>query len=94
MTEPTIDLNLEHPGLATAVDWQEARTWWVFGLFAMGLGAYWRTGSVAQHTVVKSGFGAGEEDEIVGFIYLGQPKTRLRSVPNVDVGEYLEWIEE
>lgn len=41
--------------------------------FAQGIGAFWRTGAMAYHPVVKEGLGVGQLEEIVGFLYLGTP---------------------
>ncbi len=41
--------------------------------FALGVGAFWRTGAMTYHPVVKEGLGVGELEEIVGFLYLGTP---------------------
>ena len=41
--------------------------------FAQGVGAFWRTGTMAYHPVVTEGLGVGELEQIVGFLYLGTP---------------------
>ncbi len=41
--------------------------------FALGLGAIWRTGSVAFDPKVHQNLGLGEKDQIVGFLYIGTP---------------------
>jgi len=41
--------------------------------FASGLGAIWRTGSVAFDPKVNEGLGLMENDQIVGFLYIGTP---------------------
>jgi nitroreductase len=38
---------------------------------AMGYGCLWRTGAVAYDRVVKAGLGVPDEDEIIGFMYVG-----------------------
>ncbi|MFT4994684.1 MAG: nitroreductase [Paraglaciecola sp.] len=45
---------------------------------AQGYAGVWRTGSYAQSEVVKHAFELGEQDEIVGFLYLGS--TVLKTV--------------
>lgn len=40
---------------------------------AKGLGAIWRTGKPTYHPVMKKHFGLRDQDEILGFIYLGYP---------------------
>lgn len=39
--------------------------------FAQGLGAMWRTGSLAYDPIVKSGLGLSETEKIIGFLYIG-----------------------
>jgi nitroreductase len=38
---------------------------------AQGFAGVWRTGSFAQDAIVKQAFDLAEQDEIVGFLYLG-----------------------
>lgn len=39
--------------------------------FALGYGGIWRTGAYTQYEFVKQALGLGEDDEIVGYLYLG-----------------------
>lgn len=41
--------------------------------FAQGFGGIWRTGAYSQLDFVKQALELGEDDEIVGFLYLGTP---------------------
>lgn len=41
--------------------------------FAMGLGAIWRTGWLAEDDYVREQLGCDTDDEIVGFLYIGTP---------------------
>jgi len=41
--------------------------------FALGFGAIWRTGELACNELVKEGLNINNEDEIVGFLYVGTP---------------------
>lgn len=56
--------------------------------FAQGIGAYWRTGELAYNAGVARGLGLSENEQIVGFIYLGQPETPARQAPVADVASY------
>ena len=38
---------------------------------ALGFGAMWRTGNLAYNTTVKQGLSIKEQDEIIGFLYIG-----------------------
>ncbi len=41
--------------------------------FALGYGAMWRTGDLAYNNIVKQGLGIEQDNEIVGFLYIGTP---------------------
>ncbi|WIO73227.1 nitroreductase family protein [Porticoccaceae bacterium LTM1] len=55
---------------------------------AQGIGAMWRTGDFAYNEVVKTGLGLAENEQIVGFLYLGTPKGRLKPVPAVSPDQF------
>lgn len=60
--------------------------------FAVGVGAYWRTGPMAYNADVLKALGVAEGESLVGFLYLGTPAGRLKPVPELEVGDYfLEW---
>ena len=40
---------------------------------AQGFNGMWRTGGYAHCETVRNGLGLSEEDELVGFLYLGTP---------------------
>ena len=59
----------------------------------MGLGAMWRTGQMAYEPLVNSGLGLKESDKIVGFIYVGEIEGRQKSVPQVQLENYVSyWV--
>jgi len=45
---------------------------------ALGYGAMWRTGELAYNNKVKEGLSIAEQDELVGFLYIG---TSTRAAP-------------
>ena len=51
--------------------------------FAQGLGAVWRTGWVAEDVEIQQALGITADEEMLGFIYIGTPKTALKEVPVV-----------
>lgn len=59
-----------------------------YAAHAQGIGAMWRTGPMAYHPVVHKGLGLAENEEIVGFLYLGTPKV-VRKAPELAVDEYV-----
>ncbi|QJQ94953.1 MULTISPECIES: nitroreductase family protein [Halomonadaceae] len=58
--------------------------------YAQELGAMWRSGRYAFNDTVRKGLGLDEHDEIVGFVYLGQPGGRHKPLPERDPADYLE----
>ncbi len=46
--------------------------------YAQGLGGIWRTGYFAQSPTVKAALGCKDDDEIVGFLYLGTPEIDIK----------------
>jgi len=59
---------------------------------ALGIGAMWRTGSLASSRTVKQGLGFADKDEIVGFIYLGTPCGSIKMVPADSPANYLRQL--
>jgi nitroreductase len=57
---------------------------------ALGIGAMWRTGSMAYDDIVKQGLGLAESEHIVGFLYLGEPVGRVREAPTLEIDEYFQ----
>ncbi len=60
--------------------------------FALGVGAYWRTGTLADCEGVRQGLGLAEKDRIVGYIYMGTPEGRTKPVPELNVSDYFETL--
>jgi nitroreductase len=48
--------------------------------YAHGFGSVWRTGAYAVSQVIKQGLGLIENEEIIGFLYLGTPTNRDRHI--------------
>lgn len=60
--------------------------------FAQGVGAMWRTGSLAYNKVVIQGLGLSEKESIVGFLYLGEPRGNMRTVKELNIKDFIkEW---
>jgi len=59
----------------------------VTAAYALGLGAYWRTGTPAFDETVMKGLGLAENEQTIGFIYLGTPDGRSRRLPELDPTE-------
>lgn len=60
--------------------------------FALGVGAYWRSGAMVESPVVKDGLGLQGGEVLIGFIYLGTPAVPLKAVPSPEVADFfLPW---
>ncbi|MGD8188396.1 nitroreductase family protein [Brevibacillus ginsengisoli] len=61
---------------------------------ALGLGAIWRTGKPAYHPIMKQQFGLRDQDEILGFIYIGYPDMPSPKGKRKAYTEKTVWINE
>jgi len=57
--------------------------------FALDLGAMWRTGSITHDPMVREGLGIAENEDIVGFVYLGR-SLKVRDAVPVDTSALLQ----
>jgi len=58
---------------------------------AQGFSGIWRTGSFARNEGVKSSLGLKEQDEIVGFLYIGTAVTQVKAQPEKAIDRYFEF---
>lgn len=56
--------------------------------FAQGLGAFWRTGGMAYHPIVRQGLGLKDSEELIGFLYLGTPAKPFRTPKPIDLNQF------
>jgi nitroreductase len=57
---------------------------------ALGLGAMWRSGKYAFDPTVRKGLGLDEEDELIAFVYLGQPGGRHKPLAEHRLDDFVE----
>lgn len=60
----------------------------------LGLGAIWRTGDPTYHPKMKELFGLREQDEMVGFIYLGYPDIKPNDGKRTYFLEKTSWFDQ
>lgn len=58
---------------------------------AQGFNGMWRTGNYAQCPEVKAQLNLNNEDEIVGFLYLGTPQFATPSKPKRNTADYFQF---
>ncbi|MDX1733805.1 MAG: NAD(P)H nitroreductase [Halioglobus sp.] len=64
----------------------------LLGAHACGFAGIWRTGDAAFDRAVMDGLGLADNEEIVGFIYLGTRDGAAKSVPELDAAEFVsDW---
>ncbi|NQD91375.1 NAD(P)H nitroreductase [Pseudomonas sp. CrR25] len=54
-----------------------------------GIGAVWRTGELAYNARVAAGLGLAEDEQIIGFLYLGTPERELRTPTQLAVSDFV-----
>jgi nitroreductase len=55
---------------------------------ALGFGAIWRTGSNSYCPHVKTDLGLSEQEEIVGFLYIGTASSGYKAIPELIVEDF------
>ena len=60
---------------------------------AQGFGGIWRSGSWTADPIVKAGLGCAEQDQIVGFLYLGTPELKApTSIQIPDLTNFVSYL--
>jgi len=58
--------------------------------FAQGIGAMWRTGSMAYNSTVKEGLGLSSNEKIVGFLYLGKMHGATKKISTPQIEDFVQ----
>lgn len=61
----------------------------MLALNALGYGAIWRTGSFAFNNKILEKFGLHENQTIIGYIYIGTPSGKKKSLPEMNINNYI-----
>ena len=56
---------------------------------ALGYAGIWRTGDAAFDRNVMDGLGLGQDEEIIGFLYLGSRDGAAKSLPELHSAEFV-----
>ena len=59
---------------------------------ALGFNGIWRTGWFAFDRGVHTALGLSEQDQIVGFLYLGTPKVAVRKVAERETAPFVRYL--
>lgn len=60
---------------------------------AYGLGCYWTTGGATYWDEAKQFFGLNSHDKLMGFLYLGVPKTKWPQGRRTPIADKVQWVE-
>lgn len=60
--------------------------------FSLGFGAIWRTGEFAYNNYVKQQLAITEQDEIVGFLYIGTQSKKLSKKQNKKYNNFVSYL--
>ena len=58
---------------------------------AMGLGAIWKTGSMAYHPMVSQGLGLKEAEKLISFLYIGHIAGPVKSLRELKIDDFVQW---
>ena len=61
----------------------------MLALNAIGYGAIWRTGSFSFNKKLSKHFDLSEDQTIVGYIYIGTPEGKKKSLPVMDTKDFV-----
>jgi nitroreductase len=59
---------------------------------AHGVGCYWGSGGITYQEDAKAFFGLGEKDKLLGFMYLGIPKTKWPEGRRKPIADKVNWV--
>lgn len=88
-----ISKNIEHlkvPQEEQVVSCGVAMGYMLVALQALGYGAMWRTGAMAENKYVKEGLGLSDQETLVGFLYIGTPQSEAKKLVSVDSHDYFK----
>jgi len=60
--------------------------------YGLGYGAMWRTGDFSYNYSVKRGLAISQENDIIGFLYIGTPEKDLPIKPSKNFGSHVTYL--
>ena len=64
----------------------------LLSLSALGYSAIWRTGKLAFNPYVASKLNLTDNQEILGYIYIGTAEGTNKKIPELDVDDYISYL--
>lgn len=65
----------------------------LLGAHARGLASYWRTPAVLRTADGRAALGGGDDEDLLGLLYLGHPRQEQRVPRRADVAEIAHWLD-
>ena len=62
----------------------------LLALNALNFSAIWRTGVFAFNPKIGSMLGLNENQQIIGYLYIGTSTDKKREIPNIDINDYVK----
>jgi len=62
----------------------------LLALQALGYGGMWRTGEMAGHPLVKKHFKLADNEQIIGFLYMGTPAAPAKAISYPEFEDHVE----
>ena len=64
----------------------------MLALNAMNYSSIWRTGKFAFNKMVQQDLGLKQNQEILGYLYIGTETGKKKKIPNLDIDEYVKYL--
>ena len=64
----------------------------MLALNAMEYSCIWRTGKMAFNKVIQKELGLEQNQEILGYLYIGTEVGKKKEVPNLDIDEFVSYL--
>ena len=64
----------------------------LLSLSALGYSAIWRTGKLAFNPYIASKLNLGDNQEILGYIYVGTAEGNNKKIPELDIDDYISYL--
>jgi nitroreductase len=65
----------------------------LLGATALNIGSFWSTGGATLKPVMKEYLGLGEEDQVLGLLYLGYTDVHPEGVRKTPLEEKIKWVQ-
>ena len=64
----------------------------MLALNAMNYSCIWRTGKLAFNEIIQKKLGLKQNQEILGYLYIGTEVGKKKKIPELDTGNFVEYL--